>query len=361
MKKTKAILITAVFALFIFGFFAAMLILPDTALSYSERRALAKAPELTAKSVLSGKYMTDAEEYLLDQFPLRDTFRSIKAAVRFYVFFQSDNNDVYLYNGSVFKMEYPLDEKQVSYAVDKLNSLVSGQLAGMNVYYSVIPDKNYFAAAGSGHMSLDYDALLSIASNIDAEYIDIMPLLSIDDYYRTDAHWRQERILPVAEYLAESMGADLPALDYESHTLFPFYGVYCGQSALPVGADELVYLTNPLTDSAVVTGIELAGEYPVYDIPRFSGMDGYDVYLSGAQSILTVELPDADTGRELIIFRDSFGSSISPLLLGAYSKITLVDLRYIPAALLGDYITFADQDVLFLYSTSILNSGRLLK
>ena len=37
----------------------------------------------------------------------------------------------------------------------------------------------------------------------------------------------------------------------------------------------------------------------------------------------------ADTEKELVIFRDSFGSSISPLLINYYSKITIIDNRYI--------------------------------
>ena len=78
----------------------------------------------------------------------------------------------------------------------------------------------------------------------------------------------------------------------------------------------------------------------VYMLDRFGGLDGYDVFLGGAQSLLTIQCPNAKTDKELIIFRDSFGSSISPLFLGAYSKITVVDLRYINSALLGDYIDF---------------------
>ena len=90
-------------------------------------------------------------------------------------------------------------------------------------------------------------------------------------------------------------------------------------------------------------------------------MDGYDTFLSGAQALLTVENPLAGTDRRLILFRDSFGSSLAPLLLDSYREITLVDLRYLSSSLLGDYVDFDGADVLFLYSTSILNSAMLLK
>ena len=62
-----------------------------------------------------------------------------------------------------------------------------------------------------------------------------------------------------------------------------------------------------------------------------------------------------------LIFRDSFGSSIVPLLVPFYKKITLVDLRYINMNLVNNYITFNNQDVLFLYSTLIVNNSFILK
>ena len=71
--------------------------------------------------------------------------------------------------------------------------------------------------------------------------------------------------------------------------------------------------------------------------------------------------PNAATDKELIVFRDSYGSSLSPLLAEGYAKVTLVDIRYLPAARLGDFVDFHGQDVLFLYSTAVLNNSDTLK
>ena len=94
---------------------------------------------------------------------------------------------------------------------------------------------------------------------------------------------------------------------------------------------------------------------------KLDSRDLYDVYLSGAKALLTIENPNAGTGRELVIFRDSFGSSIAPLLLTDYAKVTLVDIRYVQPELLEQYLDFHGQDVLFLYSTLVLNSSAALK
>ena len=57
-----------------------------------------------------------------------------------------------------------------------------------------------------------------------------------------------------------------------------------------------------------------------------------------------------------MIFRDSFGSSIAPLLVQSYAKVTLVDIRYMRMEMLQRLIGFENQDVLFLYSTLVLNN-----
>ena len=78
-------------------------------------------------------------------------------------------------------------------------------------------------------------------------------------------------------------------------------------------------------------------------------------------SLLTVESPNARTDRELVVFRDSFASSLAPLLLEGYSRVTLVDIRYLSPTQLGRYLTFTDQDVLFLYSVNVLNNSETIK
>jgi len=86
------------------------------------------------------------------------------------------------------------------------------------------------------------------------------------------------------------------------------------------------------------------------------------MFLSGASAILTVTNPNANSDKELIVFRDSYGSSLTPLLAGAYAKITIVDTRYVQPEFLGNFVDFANaDDVLFIYSTTLLNNSATLK
>ena len=99
----------------------------------------------------------------------------------------------------------------------------------------------------------------------------------------------------------------------------------------------------------------------IYDMQKAKGNDLYEVFLSGPISLLTIENPNAESERELIVFRDSFASSLAPLLAEGYAKITLADIRYLPAVQMGKLLDFHGQDVLLLYSAAVLNNSDTLK
>ena len=195
------------------------------------------------------------------------------------------------------------------------------------------------------------------------EEIGIAPLLSLEDYYRTDPHWRQERLHPVAQALADAMGVSLPDTAEESlHTLAgEFCGSYWGKTAEPLAADVLSYITSPLLDGCAVYDYETDSTGGVYDLTAAEKAP-YDLFLSGSKALLRIENPAAGNDRTLIVFRDSFGSSLIPLLAESYRTITVVDIRYLASDLLERFVTFhGSEDVLFLYSTMVLHNSKTMK
>lgn len=362
----KNIVVSACFLLLLFGFALANLLCPDAEISQSERRHLAQTPSLNWETMLDGSFMEKLDDYSLDQFVLRDTFRGLKAFTRFSLLQQKDNNGIFIAQGHIGKLEYPLNEASLAHAAERFQWICQTYLPSQNLYYAIIPDKSYVLAPANGYPHLDYDQLVAyFKKNLgEMTYIDLFPYLSVDDYYRTDGHWRQERILDIAQLLLESMGAPqaLALTDYRQDTFGPFYGVYFGQSALPMPADTIHYLVNDQLLSLHSYNYETEQTAPIYDLEKSQGMDPYELFLSGATPIIEIENPKAATERELYIFRDSFASSLAPLFVNSYAKITLIDIRYIAPSLLGDYIEFASgADALFLYSTTLLNQSGALK
>ena len=247
-KRIKNIVTVVLLAAFLFGFGAWAALKPADSLSLSERRRLKQLPAVRMDAVLSGKFMSDFEGYALDQFPLRDEWRTLKALNQLYVYRQKDNNGVYIKDGYAAKLEYPMNESSIDHAAERFRYLYENFMAdvGARVYLSVIPDKNYFLAETNGYPAIDYEAFVeALREQTDfAQYIDLFGQLTLDDYYRTDSHWRQERLPAVAAYLAREMGVTLTDEYTEQVLDRPYYGVYYGYAALPMQPDELRYLTS---------------------------------------------------------------------------------------------------------------------
>lgn len=363
-KRIKCAVTAAVCGIWIFGLSLLGLILPDGDVSLSERRKLAVFPKLSAESLSDGSFTADFEKYSADQFPLRDGFRRIKAVGEYFVFGQTDSNGIYLRDGYASKLEYPLNPDGVGHVAERMGYIYDTYLkdSGGNIYLSIIPDKNYFMADGI-YPKLDYDELVAtLREGADfAEYIDIFPCLGLSDYYRTDTHWRQERITGAAKALAAGMGVEIEC-DYEEKALDkPFYGVYCGQSALPLEGEEMIYLDSEEMSQIEVYNAETGASEGVYVLENAGGSDPYEIFLDGPRSLMTLTNPSSKTDRELILFRDSFGSSIAPLLAEGYRAVTLIDIRYLPSPNLKFFVDFEGKDVLFLYSTLVINNGETMR
>ena len=361
-KRDKALCILFG-ALFAVGFMLCVC-LPKDRYSESERRMLAPMPQLSAGNVWSGRFMADFEEYATDAFPFRDGFRRVKALMARHVFDRQDNNGIYEADGYLAAVEYPMNEASLTRAAERFRYLCEKYLTEDNrVYLCVIPDKNCFLAKESGHLSMDYtDFERKMEGLLDfAACISIADLLEKEDYYRTDTHWRQERIADVAGRLAQEMGAEISA-DYEIHTVEEdFYGVYYGQAALPLAPDKLQYMTSGEIRAMTAYDWQNGKEMPIYDLEKAVGRDPYEMFLSGSLSLLTIQNPHAQTDRKLVLFRDSFGSSIAPLLAEGYAQVDLVDIRYIQPDYLGQFVDFENCDVLFFYISLVLNHSDTLR
>lgn len=369
MKKIKNIVSVVLFTVLVLAISLGCILKPTDAFSAAERRALAQLPELNFETIFSGAFMDGFETYTADQFPLRDTFRAFKAGLNKYIFGKRDTNGLFMADGHISKIDDPLNGEMLSNAADRFSYLHETYLKGTDakIYFSVVPDKNYWLANANRYPALDYEALVAqMREKTDyMQYIDIIPLLGLEDYYTTDTHWKQENITDVAEYILSATGAPAANYGYTVHTLeVPFYGVYSGQLPLKTAPDTIQYLSNAVIDGCVVTyydtGKPVVGA--MYNMDKAAGKDPYEMFLSGSAPLVTIENPNAPQQRELVIFRDSYGSSLAPLLAQGYSKTTVVDIRYIQSSFVGNFVDFEScDDVLFLYSSSLLNNSLALR
>lgn len=274
--------------------------------------------------------------------------------------------EIYVYRGYAAATDAPWSEKSLDFAAKRLGHLLETYFTGEGYrrYLAVVPDKAQFTEPPEGYTpagaqeTADY-----LAQRLPVEEVGIAPLLSLEDYYRTDPHWRQERLHPVAQALADAMGVSLPDTAEESlHTLAgEFHGSYWGKTAEPLAADVLSYITSPLLDGCVVYDYETDSTGGVYDLTAAEKAP-YNLFLSGSKALLRIENPAAGNDRTLIVFRDSFGSSLIPLLAQGYGTVYAVDIRYLATDALARVVTFPEEaDVLLVYSATVLQNSVTLK
>lgn len=354
--KIKDIVVTIIFLFTIIALFLINIIKEDTDISVAERRKLATMPELTTKSLFDGTYFKKFDSYVTDQFVERDAFRKIKIDIELST--KGEYNNLYLYDDYIIEEIFPLNSNSINNLTNKINYIKDTYLNdNSNIYYTIIPDKNYFV--NNGNLKLDYNKLQDMMkSNLtNLNYINIFDKLTLDNYYKTDTHWKEEDLFNVANTIANQMNFDITNNNNVVNTITTFKGSYAGRLSVTKDIDTIKTISNPSTLNSSVYNYETKKYTDIYDYTKINSLDKYDIYLSGAVPIIDIINNNTSSDKELIVFRDSYGSSLIPLLIEGYKKITVIDIRYISSKILNKYIDFNDQDVLFMYSILTINNS----
>ena len=352
--KNKNLVI--VFIVYISLFSLVSIILPDKEISNSERRKLKEFP----KAEFDSEWISKLDGYLLDHVVLRDEFRGLKAFYNYKILKKHDNNGIYLKDNYIFKSSYPTNKESINNFILKVNKLSNNFSINNNVYMMIIPDKNYYLESND-FLNIDYDYIYKEVKRRGFKNIEVRDLLELSDYYETDTHWRQENLDKIIKRMSMILDFEYEKINYKKNVYDNFYGVYYGESAINRNPEELVYLTSDLFKDVSVKYLENDKLSGVYNEDKLKGLDSYDVYLDGASSFIEITNNNSSSGKELIIFRDSFGSSLSPLLVNYYKKITIIDNRYISSKYFKELVEFNNQDILFMYSTLLINDSGSLK
>lgn len=342
-------------------------VIPDKKISETERRVLKQKPKIDFTEVLSGRYSIGLEKYFLDQIFCRDDLRAIKSRFEYSLLGKKDIHNVYYKEGIATDIMFENNNSAVDYFNVRIDYLYKKYFENTecNLYLSVIPDKLYYMSSKYHLPTFDYNEMMNEIryNNKEFEYIDLFSKLSLDDYYKMDSHWRQESLLPIADHILLEMNKKkVSDLEWNKKLATElFYGVYSGQTMLGRKGEELYYMDHPIFRQCEVINYESNEKGYIYYLDKIEGRDPYEVFLAGPVALLTITNLEQKNNNELVVFRDSFGSSLIPLLVPEYQKITVVDIRYISSDLLSEYITFERQDVLVIYNVSVINESSSLK
>ena len=362
MKKNYPVLIAALFCLFLFGFGAALFLLPDRSFSQQENRYLAQFKAPTLQSVKSGKFMTDFEDYVTDQFPLRDRWINLKAwAER--LTGKEENNSVYLGTDgqTLFAQFTAPSAEELTKRVDYVNRMA--EKLTVPVYFSLIPDKSYVWAGllPDGAPLVDDGSMLSAAGALCSSKVTWIGLKDAlageDSFYRTDHHWSTFGAYRGYLALARAMGLENAELTAQPELRSDsFYGTTWSSSGAAWVRPDRIYTIVP---EGGLSGATTVTRYPsgkpeagtLYDLSKLEVKDKYAMFLGGNQPLCVIENPDA-AGGKLLVIRDSYCDSLAPLLSTQYQEVHLFDPRYNLTSISAYVEEHEIDQVLVLYSAA---------
>ena len=341
MKKLLIIIFISFISLF--GFIS---LFNKEEISIYERRKLKAFPKI----INNNNFFDDLDKYLSDHFIFRQDFREVKGFVNYNLFNISINNKVTIKDDYLFELT-ETNYKSLDNVVAKVNDII--RRFDINDYeFIAIPLKNHYA--GLDNVSEEIDEYLGVRMD---NYHSLKDLLSLSDYYHTDIHLKQDKLGSVVSKILELCDVEEKDIEYSFNTYDKFYGSLYAKMAISMKPDTITYLTNDLLDSIKVYSVEDKDLLDVYNVSELESLDPYSIYLNGPKAYLKIVNKNVED-RKLIIFRDSYTSSIAPLLVPYFSEIELIDLRYYGSDLLN---IDGNTKVLFIYGSEVLNNSFSIK
>lgn len=351
------------FSGFIFGMAIFGVIEGDDEVSEYERRNLAQFPGISVDRVIDGQFSEDYVVYLQDQAPFRDGFRFLKSAFSRNLFLNAENNGVFVLDGVVYDRFDSINQALIERAARVVGE-ISNAIDSDRQFVAVIPTKGQ-ALMGSRYLVVDQRQIANRFGDLNrVRPVDLMGLVEMADdgaYYRSDPHWAGDGVMWAYGEIARQLGLErVVGYEYELFSDEYFGSEYGKAAAWAVEPDSIMLPRNGVIDGLSACRYTTFEEKQCVDSVFYRGVesefDAYDVFLGGLGPLIEITNPAVDTGEELVVFKDSYAHAIAPLLAQHYSKVTLIDLRYVQRNAVFENLELNGKTVLFLYSASVLNT-----
>lgn len=172
-------------------------------------------------------------------------------------------------------------------------------------------------------------------------------------YFRSDHHWTALGAYRAYEAFAKSAGfTPTPLTQFENKKIEEFLGTFYSSTHdnnLKESPDVVSYYVPK--NNYKVTNYKEDGKETVAGSLLYNKISdishGYLVFMGGDKPLSVIET-DAGTGRNLIIFKESYGNAFVPFLAGNFDRIYVADIRKFPFNAINFVAENNITDVLFL-------------
>lgn len=336
-------------------------VLPDKGFSANENRNLAKFPSISPKAIAEGTFFTDLTDYMSDQFVGRDLWLTVNLFAQ-RIIGRVEINDV-LYGRGGYLMEYPAVADQTT--IDRKTAAMKAfaqDHSSLNVSAMIVPcaaatmPKRVPLGATIADQIQEINSIYSTISGSGINTIDVASELAEHAgeyiYYKTDHHWTG--LGAYYAYLASCQAVQItnPINDYKVYTVSDdFKGTLASKTGEPFTKDKVQIYVPEKEETVYYVNYPDTGEQSptLYVRDKLEEKDDYQVFFGGNHALVEIHTAN-DTGRNLLVFKDSYANSFVSFLLPYFDDIYMVDPRYYYDDLNGLLNASSITDVLFLYS-----------
>lgn len=355
--------VSAVFIIAICGVCLLSAVTPDAPFSLRENRYLQGKPRLTLHGLLSGRFMADLEEYLIDQFPGRDSWVFLKSGLDL-LMGRRENKGVYLSEDWLLprcRLDLNLLERNAHYVRGFLKGTgLPGHLVLVPSATAVYPERLPPGAPSDD----ERDALEAARKVFDGEGCSVRVVDFWGDleaakdeaiYFRTDHHWTMRGAYCAYSRWMQCRGeAPVPVDEFDRCIVSTdFLGThYSKANPLSITPDYIeVFYPPGAGDVQVSLPQSLGKQGSLFDSTYLEGRDQYGYFLGGSHPVATIET-GANDGGSLLVIKDSYAHAFVPFLVPHFKSIHVLDLRYYGGSPQDYARQGAFDEVLFLFGTS---------
>ncbi|MGN1418901.1 MAG: DHHW family protein [Acutalibacteraceae bacterium] len=333
---------------------------PKRELSEKENRVLAKRPVLTFSSVTDGSFMKNFESWLSDQFPFRDILISLKTSAD-RLTGKKEENGVYIgSDGFLFEKQTAYDEKQVKEITDAMNDFAK-QNKSIRTSAVISPNSGLILSdlmpKGTGEADQE-EQLSKIKNKLSGVlWTDCQKAFeNADDkkelFYRTDHHWTTRAAYLAFSSLMKTWEISTKGQEYSFYTVSnDFSGTLASSSGVSSSKDEIQICVPTDKKHLYTVHYESSGEKTasLFQREKLEQKNQYEVFLGGNFDKVIVST-NAETDRQLLIFKDSYANCMISMLTPYFSKIVIIDPRYYSGNLSSVLEEYSFTHAVFIYN-----------
>lgn len=304
----------------------------DKIFSEFENRNLKTKPNFSVNKFINMSFQKEYQEYVNDQFPLRNQWINIKSLNEYLLCKIENNGIIYGKNKWLFEKFISLNEVKFSNNISALKQFSEEYKKKVSIM--IVPNSYeiYKENLPNALKQIEQEKIIEdiYSKLIYSNNINLLDIFKSEKdnyiYYKTDHHWTTYGAYLAYCSFIKSIGMEPIKLDYyNKNQINKFYGSYFSKARpVNISSDIIEYYDFQNLE------MDILGEErynSIYDFSKINSRDKYSIFLRGNNALTIINNKNLKNGKKILVIKDSFANSLVPFLTQNFEQVNVIDLR----------------------------------